>query len=126
MLRKLFYKKGQNTAEYALLIALAIAGVVAMQTYVQRSLQGRVRDAGVFLTEHTSNIGNAVQYAPYYENSAYDVTRDTSENKVLGKGIAGVKSTADSQRNGEQRSEYNTLEKVETDHTTSKPMPSGI
>ena len=40
MLRQLFKnKKAQNTAEYALLIALVIAGVVAMQTYAQRALQ---------------------------------------------------------------------------------------
>jgi len=38
-------KKGQNTAEYAILIALVIAAAVAMQTYVKRGMQGRVHDA---------------------------------------------------------------------------------
>ena len=30
-------RKAQNTAEYALLIALVVAGVIAMQTYAQRT-----------------------------------------------------------------------------------------
>lgn len=38
-------KKGQNTAEYAILIGLVVAAALAMQTYVKRGLQGRVHDA---------------------------------------------------------------------------------
>lgn len=37
-------KKGQNTAEYAILIALVIAAAVGMQTYVKRGWQGRMKD----------------------------------------------------------------------------------
>jgi Flp pilus assembly pilin Flp len=43
MLRRL--KKGQSTAEYAIVIGLVIAAVVAMQTYVKRGIQGKMRDA---------------------------------------------------------------------------------
>jgi Flp pilus assembly pilin Flp len=42
---RIFNKKGQNTAEYAILIGLVVAVAVAMQTYVKRGLQGRVHDA---------------------------------------------------------------------------------
>jgi len=45
MLRRLINRRGQSTAEYAILIGLVIASVIAMQTYVKRGLQGRVRDA---------------------------------------------------------------------------------
>jgi len=38
-------KKGQNTAEYAILIGLVVAVVIAMQTYVKRGVQGRMHDA---------------------------------------------------------------------------------
>ena len=38
-------KKGQNTAEYAILIGLVIAGALTMQIYVKRGMQGRVHDA---------------------------------------------------------------------------------
>ena len=47
--------KAQNTAEYALLIALVVAGIIAMQTYAQRALQARVRDASVFMADQTSH-----------------------------------------------------------------------
>ena len=42
-------RKAQNTAEYALLIALVVAGVIAMQTYAQRALQARIRDAAQYM-----------------------------------------------------------------------------
>ena len=35
--------RGQSTAEVALMFALVIAGLVAMATYLQRSVQGGVR-----------------------------------------------------------------------------------
>ena len=37
-------RKGQNTAEYAILIGLVVASAVAMQTLVKRSVQGKVKD----------------------------------------------------------------------------------
>ncbi len=37
-------KKGQNTAEYAILIALVVAAAVGIQTYVKQSLQGKIKD----------------------------------------------------------------------------------
>jgi Flp pilus assembly pilin Flp len=45
MFRLINNKKGQNTAEYAILIGLVVAAVIAMQTYVKRGLQGRMHDA---------------------------------------------------------------------------------
>ena len=49
MFRKLIKnKKAQNTAEYAILISLVVAGIIAMQTYAQRALQARVRDASTY------------------------------------------------------------------------------
>jgi uncharacterized protein (UPF0333 family) len=41
---RMFNKKGQNTAEYAILIALVIAAAIGIQTYVKRGIQGRVKD----------------------------------------------------------------------------------
>ena len=84
MFKQLFKNtKAQNTAEYALLIALVIAGVIAMQTYAQRSLQARMRDAGQYLTNTTRGIGSTNQYEPYYTQSNYDVSRDSASYKRL-------------------------------------------
>ena len=86
MLRQLFKnKKAQNTAEYALLIALVIAGVIAMQTYAQRSLQARMRDASQYLTKESfcSQLTTVDQYEPYYLQSNYEVTRNSESYKRL-------------------------------------------
>lgn len=37
-------RKGQNTAEYAIVIGLVVAALFAMQTYVKRGVQARVKD----------------------------------------------------------------------------------
>jgi hypothetical protein len=70
-------RKGQNIAEYSILIALVIAAAVAMQTYVKRGLQGRVRDAVDYTGNNTtagfSFTGN--QYEPYYASSASNQTQ---------------------------------------------------
>lgn len=77
MFRKLLKnKKAQQTAEYALLIALVVAAVIAMQTYAQRTIQGRIRDASMYLTRQTSALGTTNQYEPYYLTTDYNVLRD--------------------------------------------------
>lgn len=76
-------KKAQNTAEYAILISLVVAGIIAMQTYAQRALQARVRDAGKFLASSTADLGATVQYEPYYLSTNYTVTRNESETQIL-------------------------------------------
>ena len=79
-------KKAQNTAEYAILISLVVAAIIAMQVYVQRSMQGRIRDAVQgYLMTGTSGLGgaNTAQYEPYYLSSNYDTFRDETEQELL-------------------------------------------
>ena len=79
-------KRAQNTAEYALLIALVVAGIIAMQTYAQRALQARIHDASEFMTQQSFNGSDTTlpQYEPYYLTSSYNVTRDSNEQQLLG------------------------------------------
>lgn len=84
MFRKLIKnKKAQNTAEYAILISLVVAGIIAMQTYAQRALQARVRDASTFLKTQTDDLGSTVQYEPYYLTTDYEIVRNESTTKRL-------------------------------------------
>jgi len=76
-------KKAQNTAEYAILISLVVAGIIAMQTYAQRALQARVRDAGQYLEAQTATLGTTVQYEPYYLTTNYTVVRNEDETQIL-------------------------------------------
>ena len=111
MFRKLIKnKKAQNTAEYAILISLVVAGIIAMQTYAQRALQARVRDASVYLANTTKTLGNTLQYEPYYLTTDYNVIRDNTETKLLDSNKVTQKtdSTRTRLEKGSQESSYDT------------------
>ncbi len=101
-------RSGQNTAEYALLIALVIAGVVAMQTYTQRSLQAKMRDAGKFLSTNTAFAGviASEQYEPYYKKSDYTIDKESQDNKILAEGTVAASSSQNRSRTGNEESTY--------------------
>ncbi len=79
-------KKGQNIAEYVILVALIIAAAAAMQVYLRRGLQGRMADAVDFAPAQSLGVqGNAStdflnfttkQYEPYYQKSEANVTSE--------------------------------------------------
>jgi Flp pilus assembly pilin Flp len=75
-------KKGQSTAEYAILVALVVAAAVAMQTYLKRNLQGGMK----FVVDQSTKTTK--QYEPYYLESSYNTTigayTDTEETKQGG------------------------------------------
>ena len=103
-------KKAQNTAEYAILISLVVAGIIAMQTYAQRALQARVRDAGQYLADTTNTLGTTEQYEPYYLTTNYTVTRNESETQILDNTTTEQKVDSTRRRDvgGFQESSYNT------------------
>jgi len=100
-------RKAQNTAEYALLIALVVAGVIAMQTYAQRALQARIHDTSTYMQSATNTIGNSTQYEPYYMKSDYTVNSESVDNKRLGQGLVGADAESNRSRLGSQNSTYN-------------------
>jgi hypothetical protein len=102
-------KKAQNTAEYALLIALVVAGVIAMQTYAQRALQARVRDAGQFLASGTSALGRTNQYEPYYMRTDYTIDRSSNETVLLDNTTSAKNADNLRGRVGRQDTAYNGL-----------------
>lgn len=59
-MRKMLNKRGQSTLEYAVLIVVIIAALIAMQVYLKRGIQGRMR-------ESSDQIGE--QYSPGYTTS---------------------------------------------------------
>lgn len=85
-------KKGQNIAEYVILVALIIAAAAAMQVYLKRGLQGRMADA----VDHAPTVQvdqsgvptplnfATKQYEPYYSNSASDVASTSNYADTIG------------------------------------------
>lgn len=86
MFRKLMKnKKAQQTAEYALLISLVVAAIIAMQTYAQRTIQARIRDAAVRMvngTEDLKTLGSTMQYEPYYLERSYETFRNETTDQI--------------------------------------------
>jgi len=115
MLKKIIQnKKAQQTAEYALLISLVVAAVIAMQTYAQRTIQARIRDASQYLATETSALGRTNQYEPYYLDSSYTVVRNDETTELQSKDADGGIVELDSVSNrirkagGQQTSSYQT------------------
>ncbi|MBP7215876.1 MAG: hypothetical protein KBA46_01180 [Candidatus Omnitrophica bacterium] len=101
MLRRLAKSKAQSTAEYAVLFALVVGAALAMQVYVKRGIQGRVKN----VVDHTGTggfVGRAQfaftgeQYEPYYLASEAQTSRSSSQEDVLGRGGESAKSSIES------------------------------
>jgi hypothetical protein len=77
-------KRAQQTAEYAILIALVVGAVIAMQTYAQRTIQARIRGASRYLSQQGGGnvLGNDLQYEPYYLDQAYTVSRNEDTTDI--------------------------------------------
>jgi len=79
-------KRAQSTAEYAILISVIVGAALAMQIYIKRSLQAKMHDAGIALTDVSADItgdgvvlGTQKQYEPYYaEQRVSDINRDVT------------------------------------------------
>ena len=110
MLKKLIKnKKAQQTAEYALLISLVVAAVIAMQTYAQRAIQARIRDASDYFVTETSDLGNTAQYEPYYLDSSYVVSRDETTTEVQDINVVRLEkdTTRTREDGGQQTTSFN-------------------
>lgn len=101
MFAKLRKSKAQTTAEYAILIALVVGAAMAMQIYVRRGLQGRVKD----VVDHTGSGGevgaqgdqltfSSSQYEPYYLTSQSNTTQSMTNKENVAKGGVVARTAA--------------------------------
>jgi Flp pilus assembly pilin Flp len=86
MFKHLNKRKGQSTLEYAVLIVIIIAALLAMNTYIKRGVQGRFKQAA-------DDIGD--QFSPgntnYFKTTNTTVSRTRTEFGLTG--IGASKST---------------------------------
>lgn len=111
MFRWLNSRKGQNTAEYAILIGVIVAAAIAMQIYIRRGMQARIKDAVDFTKTADDDAGgylfgnNAMsQYEPYYLQSNYETMQagNTYEQQEIGGGMIRNSISDITQRTGNQ------------------------
>jgi uncharacterized protein (UPF0333 family) len=80
-------RKGQSTAEYAIVIGLVIAAAVAMQVYVKRGVQAKMKDATDYNDPQAAGILTTKQYEPDYMSTTNMVsTRKSEETATTSKG----------------------------------------
>jgi hypothetical protein len=75
--------RGQSMAEYAIVIAVVITAVVAMQLYAKRALQGKIKavsDNVGFGLLNAGYVATAIpnQYEPYYASTNYTIGQNQS------------------------------------------------
>jgi len=66
---------------------MVIAAAVAMQVYVKRGMQAKVKGAVDFDPDTLANsdIFSSKQYEPYYNTSSMQTTREATETTTTGK-----------------------------------------
>lgn len=67
-------KKGQSTLEYVIMIVVIAAALVAMQAYIKRGVQGKLRSS-------TDGIGE--QYSPGITTGGYTTTTGSTSNEAV-------------------------------------------
>ncbi|MCC6758014.1 MAG: hypothetical protein IT395_00090 [Candidatus Omnitrophica bacterium] len=108
MFKKLLKNKvAQTMAEYALLISLVVAAVIAMQTYAQRAIQARIRDASQYMAQQTNELGTTNQYEAYYQSSDYDISRNSTDTSVHNNTTVSVAQDELRTRDGSSGTSYN-------------------
>ena len=78
MFRKLFVNRAQTTLEYAILIGVVVAGLIAMQVYLKRGFQGKLK-------ENADTMGT--QFSPGYTTSRYTTHNVTNSNEEVADGV---------------------------------------
>lgn len=80
-------RKGQSTVEYALIIAVVVAGLLLMQHYIKRGYAGKLK-------ESSDDMGE--QFDPSAYTATYTKTKTSEVNEVVtAGGVTTTTHTAD-------------------------------
>ena len=106
-----WHARGQTALEYAVLISVVIAALLAMQIYLKRSAMGKLRSA-------TDQVGD--QFAPVSMNSNFTTTFDSGRRETVStSGVSNSSITADEVQN------RNGFERLEADLNTEGAAGNG-
>jgi len=92
---RLMLKKGQSFAEYFMLIAILVAGLISMQMYMKRSMQGRWRN-------YADQLSGGAAYSPQGVANATTVVVNTIIEKSHSLENITVSNTTFTQGSGRQ------------------------
>lgn len=93
--RKCLFPEAQVTSEFAILIAVIIAALVAMSTYMKRSMAAHLKDAMDYPLYAAGSNFTTNQYEPdYYSSDSLSNQSFTSDRDMARGGGVTVSSTA--------------------------------
>lgn len=69
-------KRGQTILEYSVLVACVVAALVAVQIYLKRSFEGRIK-------LHADSFGQQYSAGHTWSTDPFTVTRNTSSHTVV-------------------------------------------
>lgn len=81
-------KKGQSTLEYTIVIAVIVAALIAMNTYIKRSVQGRMRQSADDMGE---------QFSPQYTTGTITTSLNAGSTETITGGVKPVTTVVTSQ-----------------------------
>jgi hypothetical protein len=79
--KKIFFRKGQNLVDLALVIGVVGLAILGMQTYIQRSVQARVKGVTDHVISGSQSAGDAVN-----QTTTLDVDSGVTANEFSGGG----------------------------------------
>lgn len=97
-------RRGQSTLEYAILIAIVVAALLTVQTYVKRGLQGRARSAA-------DDIGG--QFSPELYTQGYEYSSSYVAKETITGGVTETTVTDQTQTKTNYEEELFELSKEE-------------
>lgn len=84
-------KRGQSTLEYAIIIAVVVGALLAIQVYVKRGVQGRFKQAADDIGEQFSaGHGTYNTTTKSYTSSNESTVPVTQENEIMSKTTSNV------------------------------------
>ncbi|MDI6758182.1 MAG: hypothetical protein QMD94_00680 [Candidatus Omnitrophota bacterium] len=101
---RLAKKIGQSTAEYAIILALVIGAVTAMQIYIKRGMQGKIKDVVDYKGVVDQDLGNekfsftSEQYEPGQTSSKSASKRTGTGTEELVEGGSRITGSEDTSR----------------------------
>lgn len=88
-MRRMLGRRGQSTAEYAVLFAIVIGAAIAMQQYVKTRLQGAIKQhADGYLAAQTGAFGGVPQ--PFEPDRATTSTNQSTSNVSMSSARTGT------------------------------------
>lgn len=104
MVRFRLNKRAQSTLEYAVLISVLVAALIAMQIYIKRGYQGKLREGADSMGE---------QFSPAHTTYEYTTTSTTNSTEELSEDATTLTTIHNqiSDRTGNERVDVEAQEK---------------